>query len=492
MAVARTRHDPGMNYWPGFVDALSTLVLGIVFLLTVFVVVQFYLTQEVTGKDTALSRLTAQIAQLTELLSMEKSGKLSLEEQLAQLRTSLAGAETERDRFKGLYDGVGLGATQAQGKVNELTGALDAEKKLTMRALAQVEVLNQQIAALRRQLAVIESALDLADKKEKDAQGQIQRLGERLNIALAQRVQELQSYRSDFFGRLRAILGNRSDVRIVGDRFVFQSELFFDTGQAVLKPEGRAELDRLATALLELINKIPAGNRLGAAGRRPYRRSRHQQPAVQEQLGAVVRPRHLGRAISHQQGRAAAAPRRRRLRRVPADRRREERRGLRPQPPHRAEADGAVSELSFTLRPYTAADEDAAIELWRRTWQQHYPQIDFNDRVAWWRERWRNELAVTATISVTVTAGRLVGFVTVDPRTLELDQIVVAPEAWGGGVAAALIAEAKRISPRGLDLHVNTDNTRAIRFYEKHGFAISGAALNWRSGAPVHKMSWRP
>ena len=86
MAVARARRDPGMNYWPGFVDALSTLILGIVFLLTVFVVVQFYLTQEVTGKDTALSRLNAQIAQLTELLSMEKSGKMSLEEQLAQLR----------------------------------------------------------------------------------------------------------------------------------------------------------------------------------------------------------------------------------------------------------------------------------------------------------------------------------------------------------------------------------------------------------------------
>jgi len=257
MAVARARRDAGLNYWPGFVDALSTLVLGIIFLLTVFVVVQFYLTQEVTGKDTALSRLTAQIAQLTELLSMEKSGKLSLEEQLSQLRSSLSGVEAERDRLKGLYDGVGLGASQAQGKVNELSGALDVEKKLTMRALAQVEVLNQQIAALRRQLAAIETALDIAERKEKDAQGQIQRLGERLNLALAQRVEELKGYRSDFFGRLRAILGNRPDVRIVGDRFVFQSELFFDTGQAVLKPEGRTELDGLATALLELINKIP-------------------------------------------------------------------------------------------------------------------------------------------------------------------------------------------------------------------------------------------
>src|ERR1041384_4861758 len=117
MALARVRRgESGMNYWPGFVDALSTLILGIIFLLTVFVVVQFYLTQEVTGKDTALSRLNAQIAQLTELLSLEKTGKLSLEEQLAQFRSSLSAAEGERDRFKGLYEGIGSGAADAQGK----------------------------------------------------------------------------------------------------------------------------------------------------------------------------------------------------------------------------------------------------------------------------------------------------------------------------------------------------------------------------------------
>jgi chemotaxis protein MotB len=245
------------NYWPGFVDALSTLILGVVFLLTVFVVVQFYLTQEVTGKDTALSRLNAQIASLTELLSLEKSGKISLEEQLAQLRSTLATAETERDRIKGLYDGIGAGAAAAQGKVNELSGQLDAEKKLTVRALAQVEVLNQQIAALRRQLQSLEDALETSEKKDKESQSRIADLGQRLNVALAQRVQELSRYRSDFFGRLRAILGNRPDIRIVGDRFVFQSEVFFDTGQAVLKPEGRAELDKLAAALIEVGSKIP-------------------------------------------------------------------------------------------------------------------------------------------------------------------------------------------------------------------------------------------
>jgi len=258
MALARARRDSGMNYWPGFVDALSTLVLGIIFLLTIFVVVQFYLTQEVTGKDTALSRLTAQIAQLTELLSLEKTGKMSLEEQLASLRSSLSGAEGERDRYKGLFEGAGSGAADAQGKVNELSGQLDSEKRLTARALAQVEVLNQQIAALRRQLAALEEALDATEKKDKDSQARIADLGQRLNVALAQRVQELQRYRSDFFGRLRAILGNRPDIRIVGDRFVFQSEVFFDSGKATLdKPEGRAELDALANALLDLERKIP-------------------------------------------------------------------------------------------------------------------------------------------------------------------------------------------------------------------------------------------
>ena len=258
MALARARRDNGMNYWPGFVDALSTLILGFIFLVTVFAVVQFYLTQEVSGKDTALNRLNAQIAQLTELLSLEKTGRLSLEEQLNALRSSLASSEGERDRYKGLYEGIGTGAADAQGKAAELSGQLDSEKRLTARALAQVEVLNQQIAALRRQLSALESALDASEKKDKDAQSRIADLGQRLNVALAQRVQELSRYRSDFFGRLRTILGNRPDIRIVGDRFVFQSEVFFDTGKATLdKPEGRAELDGLASALLELEKKIP-------------------------------------------------------------------------------------------------------------------------------------------------------------------------------------------------------------------------------------------
>jgi putative acetyltransferase len=151
-----------------------------------------------------------------------------------------------------------------------------------------------------------------------------------------------------------------------------------------------------------------------------------------------------------------------------------------------------MADHSFTLRPYAPADEDAAIELWRRTWQLTYPQIEFASRVDWWRQRWREELVPAATIMVAEARGNVVGFVTADPRTFDLDQLVVAPEAWGSGIAAALLAEAKRISPAGLDLHVNTDNARAIRFYEKHGFAITGNDVNPRSGAPIYVMSWRP
>ncbi len=259
MALARIRRgESGMNYWPGFVDALSTLILGIIFLLTVFVVVQFYLQQEVAGKDTALQQLNAQIAQLTSILSMEKAGKADLENQLAALRATLATAESERDKAKSEAASAGAGAAAAQGQVTALTSELEGEKKLSAKALSQVEILNQQIAALRRQLAALEQALDVAEKKDKDSQARIADLGQRLNLELANRVNELKRYRSDFFGKLREILGNRPDMRIVGDRFVLQSEVFFDTGKADLKPEGRAEMDKVASALVQLEGQIPA------------------------------------------------------------------------------------------------------------------------------------------------------------------------------------------------------------------------------------------
>jgi chemotaxis protein MotB len=258
MALARTRRgESAMNYWPGFVDALSTLILGIIFLLTVFVVVQFYLQQEVANKDSALSRLNTQVAQLSQLLSMEKSGKADLEGQLVQLRASLANAQSERDRLKAAAESAQAATTAAQGKTTELAGQLEGEKKISAGALAQVELLNQQLAALRNQLAAIEQSLQTAQNKDKEAQNRISDLGRQLNLALAEHVNELQRYRSDFFGKLRDILGDRPDIRVVGDRFVFQSEVFFDSGRSDLKPQGRVELDDLAKVLLQLESDIP-------------------------------------------------------------------------------------------------------------------------------------------------------------------------------------------------------------------------------------------
>ena len=150
-----------------------------------------------------------------------------------------------------------------------------------------------------------------------------------------------------------------------------------------------------------------------------------------------------------------------------------------------------MTARDFALRPYVAADEAATFELWRRTWQAAYPNIDFSTRLPWWRDRWRAELVPVCAITVAEMDGEVAGFVTVDPRDGYLDQLVVAPEAWGSTVAAALIGAAKAIAPAGLDLHVNRDNGRAIRFYQKQGFAISGEEFNPRSGAPIYRMSWR-
>jgi chemotaxis protein MotB len=258
MALARTRRDGGMNYWPGFVDALSTLILGIIFLLSVFVVVQFFLSQEVTNKDTVLSRLNAQIAQLTELLSMEKSGKSNLEDTVATLRAGLAAVEGERNHYRDMVAGAGSGAASAESKVGALTKDLDSEKQISARAMSQVELLNQQIDALRRQLASLEDALEASEKKDKESQTRIADLGQRLNVALAQRVQELAKYRSEFFGRLRTVLGNRPDIRVVGDRFVFQSEILFDSGSAALRSDAYGELDSLASAIIDLEKQIPS------------------------------------------------------------------------------------------------------------------------------------------------------------------------------------------------------------------------------------------
>jgi chemotaxis protein MotB len=249
--VARGRS--ALNVWPGYVDALATLLLSVIFLLTIFVVGQFFLSQEITGRDTVLERLNRQISELTDLLALERSGRRQAEGGVADLRASLGALEVERDRLQGQ-----VAASQAgQGQAAQADAALNAERQATQRALGQVDLLNQQIAAMRRQLAALEDALSASETRDRESQARIADLGSRLNVALAQRVQELARYRSDFFGRLRQILGNRPDIRIVGDRFVLQSEVLFAAGQATLKPEAGTEIDRIAAAIVQLDKQIP-------------------------------------------------------------------------------------------------------------------------------------------------------------------------------------------------------------------------------------------
>lgn len=257
MAARARRVNPRADYWPSFVDVLTNLLLVFIFLLSLFALVQYLLSREITGKDTVLQRLNAQIAELTEMLALEKSSKSEMSDNLASLSANLAAAENDKTRLQGLLDAQTAAGSAAGSQVATLGGQLDAEKQVSQRALDQVELLNEQIAALRRQIAAIETALDASEAKDKESQTQIADLGKRLNVALAQRVQELSRYRSDFFGRLREILGDRPDIRVVGDRFVFQSEVLFPVGSDQISPAGNDELAKVADAVAQLAAEIP-------------------------------------------------------------------------------------------------------------------------------------------------------------------------------------------------------------------------------------------
>ena len=376
MAVGRTRHHSGADIWPGFVDALAALLIIVIFLLMVFTLAQYFLSDILTGRDRALDRLNRQVAQLTEMLSLEQAEKSELEASVSQLTLQLGELTAERDRLSGqlaellperdmltnevaslaaerdtlkaasdktaaeledayktiaadrekievqlrrlaslerdiaalrevrdtlenkvagLEDSLQsrdreLGALRDRSKelAAELASAeertrlaqieiddrtirlrdlgaratkaeeeLTAEQVVSAEAREQVRILNLQIAALRQQLARIEAALEVSEEKAKEQNVQIVNLSRRLNAALASKVQELANFRSEFFGRLRKALGNRSDVRIVGDRFVFQSEVLFPSGEAELQPGGRVQIDKLAKTVKEIAEKIP-------------------------------------------------------------------------------------------------------------------------------------------------------------------------------------------------------------------------------------------
>lgn len=257
MAFARARRRQEANYWPGFVDALSSLLLVIIFMLSLFMLTQFFLGQEIQGRDTALARLNSQIAELTEMLQLERANADDLNSQIAALTATLASAQSENQTLQGQIAGIGTGLDDRDATIAGLETELAAAEELSEEANAQVALLNQQLAALRAQLGALEAALEASEARDAESRTQIADLGRRLNLALAQRVQDLSRYRSDFFGRLREILEGRADVRVVGDRFVFQSEVLFDPGQANIQPDGLPELDALADAILQLEEEIP-------------------------------------------------------------------------------------------------------------------------------------------------------------------------------------------------------------------------------------------
>jgi chemotaxis protein MotB len=258
MALARGRRGRSTHdFWPGYVDILSTLLLVVTFLMSLFMITQFFVSQESSGKDVALKRLTQQIKQLTELLALERTNSQTAEEELAAITASLTELETEKEKLTALVAAGDEKAGAAQSRAAVLETDLETQKEISEEALARVNLLNQQLLALRRQIAALEEALDASEAKDKESQTRIADLGQRLNVALAKKVQELSQYRSEFFGKLRTLLANRDDVRVVGDRFVFQAEVLFPSGSDVINPEGLATLDSLATALRELDGKIP-------------------------------------------------------------------------------------------------------------------------------------------------------------------------------------------------------------------------------------------
>ena len=331
-AIARSHRST--NIWPGFVDALATLLLVLIFLIMVFVLAQFFLNEAISGRDAALQKLDNQVSELAELLALERRSsadmRLNVTQLSKELQASVAsnddlqasvqalmlraeGAETDvvglkaelADAFKSmaadktkiesqiaeianafktidadkakietqvaelvrlnqqvaalraLRDDLQEDVAAMSGKLKKSDSALTEERKISESARAQLALLNRQMAALREQLSRLTATLELAEAKDKKQNVQIASLGKRLNAALASKVQELSRYRSEFFGRLREVLGINPGVRIVGDRFVFQSEVLYQTGSAEIGTRGRKQLAQLAETLHRIASKIP-------------------------------------------------------------------------------------------------------------------------------------------------------------------------------------------------------------------------------------------
>lgn len=266
MASLSRRNRNSEYTWPGYVDALSSLLMVVIFVLAIFVVAQFYLSEALGTRDQALDRLNRQMAELASLLQLEQRTSSDLRATIAALSAELQKSTAERDRLQGQVSDLGAERDLLQGQVTQLgaekgkaLAELTEQQRLSAEAKATIDRLAANIAALQNELARLNQALEASEAKAKEQDAQIVDLSNKLNRALVNKVEELARYRSEFFGRLREILGNRSDIVIVGDRFVFQSEVLFPSGSAELEPLGLIQIANVADVLKEIGEKIPDG-----------------------------------------------------------------------------------------------------------------------------------------------------------------------------------------------------------------------------------------
>ena len=251
MALSRRQRPSSINIWPGFVDALTQLTMVLVFVLLIFTIGQFYLSGAVSDKDKQIRKLTATLSALDSMLSLEKYQDARLRSDIAALRAAVAQADASKKRLADTLVSTQNHATLTQDALAAAVSRLQEQD-------STITTLNRNIDELRRQLTAIAAALDLAQTKDRGQEAQIADLGATLNLALTRKVEDLARYRSEFFGRLKEILGDRPDIRVVGDRFVFQSEVLFALGSADLSPEARKRLTPLVTALRQISGEIPS------------------------------------------------------------------------------------------------------------------------------------------------------------------------------------------------------------------------------------------
>jgi chemotaxis protein MotB len=261
MSVPARRRRQVFDVWPGFVDALTSLIMVMIFLLLIFAVGQAVLSDTLAVKNRALEAVGARLAELAEAAHRQDlritEMAVAMEEgwsERDQLRVEVAEAA---DREKALTEGK----RQLEAELARLAGqAEDAQRDLAQQAAASaalIERLNRQVAEVREQFARLSAALDLADRDSRAKDVKLAELGQQLNAALASQVGKLERYRSEFFGKLREALGSRSDVRVVGDRFVVPTDILFASGSAELDPGAEAQLAQLVATLRELGDRIP-------------------------------------------------------------------------------------------------------------------------------------------------------------------------------------------------------------------------------------------